>query len=405
MKRQLALKFTQVVLLLYATSATSEVPFTTITSSDLLGHLPGPDGLVGTQDDLLRVAANPTGTATYALFSGTPFSPAEDVVYSLDGTLTVNEGFVSIDGQTLLTDFLIRLTSNPTSGFASNVFDLPVSPHRIETAISWSQTVEYTQGVCFIATGCSMDDPVLDLEVDLGLSGFLLPRGLDPSLVPGIDPVVASYLNRLISLAPQNWTAISFSMAGPVLLTSSNTRGRFDAQFIGGSVQGVTAFVTTAPLTITISAGPLDSDSDGIPDRSDNCRTIPNAGAIPPGHLGTGNQTDDDLDGVGNACDADFTEGGGDGFVNVTDLLHFLDAFGKQLTETDCPAQDGSPTGLCSRYDLTAEGDVINVSDLLVMISDKVFGKSVAELGCAPDDSGTVQCPLQCGAGAGAACP
>ena len=58
------------------------------------------------------------------------------------------------------------------------------------------------------------------------------------------------------------------------------------------------------------------------------------------------------------------------------------------------PTPLGTPLDPAPPYDLTVEGSVINVSDLLALISDKVFGRSVAELGCAPDDGGVVQCPL-----------
>jgi hypothetical protein len=123
-----------------------------------------------------------------------------------------------------------------------------------------------------------------------------------------------------------------------------------------------------------------DTDQDRVGDACDNCRTIPDSP-----------QSDRDLDGVGDACDADFD---GSGFVNITDLLRFLDAFGKPITDNTCSDLNGDPTGSCAPYDLSVEGQIINVSDLLVVISDQVFGKSMAELGCAPDDSGFVGCPL-----------
>jgi glucose/arabinose dehydrogenase len=154
------------------------------------------------------------------------------------------------------------------------------------------------------------------------------------------------------------------------------------------------------------NGGQADSDADGVGDACDSCRSLPNGGPIPPGHRGTGGQTDDDLDGIGNLCDADFTEGDGDGFVNVTDLLRFLDAFGRTVGASSCPDSHGDPIGLCGRYDLNVTGDVINVTDLLVMIDPELFGTPTAAQGCAPDDSGTVQCPLECEVGPiGPTCP
>ena len=64
-------------------------------------------------------------------------------------------------------------------------------------------------------------------------------------------------------------------------------------------------------------------------------------------HIGTGGQTDDDLDGIGNVCDADFD---GSRFMNVTDLLR--------------------------------------------VISAELFGTSTLSQGCATDDLGFLHCPL-----------
>jgi outer membrane protein assembly factor BamB len=137
-----------------------------------------------------------------------------------------------------------------------------------------------------------------------------------------------------------------------------------------------------------------DRDSDGIGDACDNCRHVPNAEAVPAGHLGTGGQTDDDLDGVGNVCDCDFTEASGDGFVNVADLLFFLESFGRHIGEDTCPGETGSAPGPCARYDLDAQGEYIAVTDLLVMTDPELFGVPVAEQGCASGDDGVVHCPL-----------
>jgi hypothetical protein len=43
---------------------------------------------------------------------------------------------------------------------------------------------------------------------------------------------------------------------------------------------------------------------------------------------------------------------------------------------------------------VTGEGAIINVSDLLIMISPEMFGHPVSEHGCAEADDGLVHCPL-----------
>jgi lysophospholipase L1-like esterase len=146
-----------------------------------------------------------------------------------------------------------------------------------------------------------------------------------------------------------------------------------------------------------------DTDQDGAGDSCDNCRFLPNPRVSPPphGHCTTGGQVDDDLDGIGNACDADFTEADGDGFVNVQDLIKLLGAVGSAVDDRDCPGDAVDNPSSCARYDLDESGRFIDLSDLLTMMGGERFGRSATDQGCAQDDHGVLRCPLPCQAGEG----
>ncbi len=90
----------------------------------------------------------------------------------------------------------------------------------------------------------------------------------------------------------------------------------------GGAIGGTTTTAGTWTVVVTISDGnggsatqtitfvvsnpiPTDTDSDGVPDSSDNCPTVAN-----------GDQGDMDGDGIGDVCDLDKD---GDGYPNTTD--------------------------------------------------------------------------------------
>ncbi|MBW2273848.1 MAG: hypothetical protein JRG96_11285, partial [Deltaproteobacteria bacterium] len=68
------------------------------------------------------------------------------------------------------------------------------------------------------------------------------------------------------------------------------------------NLKAMVAFVGAGMLTFALSTTSFagvctDTDSDGVCDPVDNCVTIANPG-----------QRDDDLDGMGNICDADITQ-------------------------------------------------------------------------------------------------
>ena len=90
-------------------------------------------------------------------------------------------------------------------------------------------------------------------------------------------------------------------------------------------------------FAVSANAGAVtDTDSDLVPDAFDNCSALAN------GPAQGSNQVDSDLDGYGNACDADYDQSLA---VNVLDFSIFLSAFtgGTPTTVTDHDG-DGNTT-------------------------------------------------------------
>jgi hypothetical protein len=76
-----------------------------------------------------------------------------------------------------------------------------------------------------------------------------------------------------------------------------------------GISNGPTSGITLHAGFWPVVAGMPDFDGDGIPDSSDNCTEVENAG-----------QLDTDEDNYGNACDCDFDQSG---FCNIADFSIF----------------------------------------------------------------------------------
>jgi hypothetical protein len=112
---------------------------------------------------------------------------------------------------------------------------------------------------------------------------------------------------------------------------------------------GYADFCDACPTFASLNQG--DQDGDLVGDVCDNCVTIYNPWGVPADGVRTttGGQLDDDADGYGNQCDADFVS---NGIVDHSDLDHFfwsLD-FGSGVSAEDCGLDGTEP---CDRYDLT----------------------------------------------------
>ena len=78
-------------------------------------------------------------------------------------------------------------------------------------------------------------------------------------------------------------------------------------------------------VATTAFAGDPDTDGDLVPDPIDNCLLIPNP-----------SQTDTDVDGIGNICDADYTQ---DGIVGGPDFSVFIASWGTRVGDAGFDAR------------------------------------------------------------------
>lgn len=121
-----------------------------------------------------------------------------------------------------------------------------------------------------------------------------------------------------------------------------------------------------------------DADSDGVPDKDDNCLDIANGASEAPN-----DQIDADGDGYGNACDPDYND---DGETTTLDYAAFLACFQNNTHVLD-------PN--CEESDHNNDGDVTTI-DYATFVSH--FTESTTAVGTAPGPSGlacagTAPCP------------
>jgi len=103
----------------------------------------------------------------------------------------------------------------------------------------------------------------------------------------------------------------------------------------------------------------LDTDGDRVGDACDNCQLQFNPALAPSsGQTTTGGQIDDDADGFGNECDADFSQ---DGRVDARDIELFMSSMGKPALSSLCGAAGDES---CARFDVFPGARVLDQQDL-----------------------------------------
>lgn len=105
-----------------------------------------------------------------------------------------------------------------------------------------------------------------------------------------------------------------------------------------------------------------DADGDSVGDDCDNCVNTQNSWQnwAPAGRITSGYQLDEDLDGYGNACDADYA--GLPNFVDGVDTIWYKTALNKLAATSTC---DPTGTGYCGKYDYTESGPYIDALDTI----------------------------------------
>ncbi len=159
---------------------------------------------------------------------------------------------------------------------------------------------------------------------------------------------------------------------------------------------------TVANTNQADGAAGLEIPPDGVGDACDNCTRVNNP-RVASNFLSTnqwatltGGQRDDDHDGYGNKCDADFTAAGL--FVGSGDLAQYRISSGKNRTGDTCGTVGTQP---CARYDLDEAGLFLGSGDLALYrgLSGKQAGPR-----CATYCTGTGSATLPCTAGTAGSC-
>lgn len=234
-----------------------------------------------------------------------------------------------------------------------------------------------------------------DVHVSTSDPGVVL-QSFTPDTGPGSDVVAAISGNVLRANGGVPTTGeLGIHRIGTlvVLATAPGSVTVSGNLYVTASLQA--AAVTTGNTLAIAAAGGPDSDGDGVDDESDNCTTVPNP-RVAEGFLDanpwatlTGGQRDDDHDGYGNSCDADFTPTGK--LVSSNDLAQFRSSLGQSRSADVCARSGDRP---CAIFDLHEEGGVIDSDDLKRFreLSGKAAGPKCAS------------CPLVCEAGAAGSC-
>ena len=200
---------------------------------------------------------------------------------------------------------------------------------------------------------------------------------------------------------PQHWR-LRFSSGNPFFphsrWISLFGNGPNESDLRGTADQDTDGVIDSADNCPSVAnSNQADGDADGVGDVCDNCVNAANPRVAPdtstyltanPWATLTGGQRDDDHDGYGNKCDADFTPTGA--LVSSGDLAQFRASSGKSRTGDTCGTLGTRP---CAIFDLDETAALIGSGDLAQYrtLSGKAAGPkcSTCPLLCVPGTAGT----------------
>ena len=173
----------------------------------------------------------------------------------------------------------------------------------------------------------------------------------------------ANRILRLALLALLGLASVDMAQAGIVVRNPGDQASPFKLDEVKEAV------MLEAALGLT-----TDTDGDGVPDPLDNCSSVPNAGPF---------GCDTDMDGYGNACDADFNN---DGVSDGLDFMspYFLADFGAGMESSN---EAGGGQGTDMNCDGVVDGADFTAPYFLTGFALGAPGPS--GLSCA----GTLPCP------------
>jgi hypothetical protein len=298
--------------------------------------------------------------------------------------------------------------------------------------------------------GSTYSDPEFSWASTIAPTAILFP--VDSSLGDEYDDValVADNNNGKIYAFPLNAGRTGFALTGGLADLVANDQAQADGLLFGSEFGPITDLelgpdghvyavaISRGNVYRIFGGGPVDSDADGVPDASDNCPTVANAGQqdggggleLPADGVGnacdncvnasnprvpggttaylaanpwatlTGGQRDDDHDGYGNTCDGDF---GNNNSTTIADTNQYKASLGESKQGDTCGTANNRP---CAIFDINS-GNSTESSATGANNADTARYKLL--LGNAPGPrcaacTGTGSVPLPCTAGSAGGC-